>query len=652
MTPDDLLDLVRLGTPSASADGSVVVAPIARADRDANRMVTRIHRLTGEGLEPLSDDDASSPVVAPDGSAVAFLRPVDGEAQLHLLPMEGGEAKALTDFPHGVLAAFWLPDSSALLVVAPLARSAPDLEGTRTFIEQEAERQDTARVTEARLYRYWDRWLTDERTHHLFVVPLDGAPRQVSPGLDAWLGLGPMVDPSTQVAIAPDGATAVISAASAPHGGEGEPPMPRFALWQLALTGDPRVRALTPENPANDLAPVFVDERTVLFGAQQEADFYASPPILTRLDLESGEQRPLTGEWDLSPSCWIVDGGRALVVAEERARQRLFAVDLASGEPTRLTTEGSLGRPVFAGEQLLMTQQSIAHPARLVALDRNVTTESTPEVLADPNETLLAGFELGPVEELEVEGARGDAVQVFLVHPPGEHEGPLPLVHMIHGGPHGTFGDVWHYRWNAQAFAAPGYLTALVNFHGSTSFGHESTRSIHGAWPEMPTEDVLAATDALVERGLADPDRMAITGGSFGGYMAAWIPTRTDRFRCAIAHAAVTNLGAMLATDWTLGLRLSTGAEPTEDPERVARWSPSHHWKSHTTPTLVIHGARDYRVPLTQGLELYGALKAKGVEARLLVYPDENHWILSPANARHWYGEVHRWLARFLRGSG
>lgn len=647
MSPDDLLDLVRLGTPSASTDGSVVVAPIARADRAANRMVSRIHRLEGGVLVPLTGDDASSPTVAPDGHAVAFLRPVKGETQLHLLPLDGGEARALTDFPHGVLGAQWLPDGSGLVVVAPLARSAPDLEGTRTFIAQEAERQDTARVTEARLYRYWDRWLTDERTHHVFVVPLDGDARQVSPGLDAWLALGPMVDLSTQVAIAPDGSRAVISAASAPHGGEGEPPMPRYALWELALEGEPRVRALTPDHVGNDRGPVFVDESTVLFGATKGLDDYSAPPILTLLDLASGEERTLTDDWDLTPGTWLVDGVRALVVAEERARARLFSVDLESGERTRLTTEGSLGRPVIAGDRLLMTQQSIAYPARLVHVPRADAGE--PELVADPNAERLAELELGRVEELEVKGARGDAVQLFVVHPPGEPESPPPLVHMIHGGPHGTFGDVWHYRWNAHAFAAPGYVAALVNFHGSTSFGHESTRSIQGAWGEMPTEDVMAATDLLIERGVVDPERMAITGGSYGGYMCSWIPTVTDRFQCAIAHAAVTDLGAMLATDWTLGLSRGYGADPTVDPDRVARWSPAHHWKSHSTPTLVIHGERDFRVPLSQGLELYGALKMKGVEARLVVYPDENHWILSPANARHWYGEVHRWLARFLR---
>jgi len=650
MSPDDLLDLVRLGTPAASTDGSVVVAPIARADRETNRMVSRLHRLDGGALVPLTGDDASTPSVAPDGSAVAFLRPIEGEAQLHLLPMDGGEARALTDFPHGLLGAHWLPNGSGLIAVAPLARSAPDLEGTRTFIEQEKERQDTARVTEARLYRYWDRWLTDERTHHVFLVPLEGEPRLLSPGLDGWLGLGPMVDLSTQLTIAPDGSSVVVSAANAPHGGEGEPPMPRYALWQLALE-EPRVRLLTPDHPGNDRGPVFVDARTLLFGAQPVLDDYSSPPVLTLLDLSSGDERPLTDDWDLTPGSWTVDRerGRALVVAEERARARLFAVDLETGERTRLTTEGSLGRPVLASDHVWATQQSISQPARLVRVPLGATGETDPEVVADPNEALLGELELGRVEELEVPGARGDAVQVFVVHPPGEVESPPPLVHMIHGGPHGTFGDVWHYRWNAHAFAAPGYVAALVNFHGSTSFGHESTRSIQGAWGEMPTEDVLAATDLLVERGTVDPERMAITGGSYGGYMCSWIPTRTDRFKCAVAHAAVTNLGAMLATDWTLGLSRGYGADPTADPERVARWSPAHHWKGHTTPTLVIHGEQDFRVPLTQGLELYGALKMKGVEARLIVYPDENHWVRSPANARHWYGEVHRWLARFLR---
>ncbi len=621
-----------------------MVVPVTTVDRDADRMLTRVDRLGDAGLEPFLGAGATAPEVAPDASAVAFLREVDGQKQLHSIEAAGGEARVLTDLPHGVLAMRWLPDASGLIAVAPLARSAPTLEGTRALMKDEAARQHGARTTEARLYRYWDRWLTDERAHHLFRVDRTGATRHLTFPLDAWLGLGPMVDLRSQLAIAPAGDLVVFSAASIPHGGEGEPALPRYALWALdPRREEPAIRALTPANPAADTGPVFVDQRTVVFGARSEPRDYASPPVLTRLDVESGVQTSISSDWDLAPASWTFHEGALWVVAEERARMRLFTVDPETGE-RRARTElaGSWGDPVFRDGGALALHQSIDHPARL-------TRVADGAILADPNADSLAGLTLGAVTEHTFAGARGDDVQLFVVDPPDAPAGPLPLVHMIHGGPHGTFGDVFHFRWNAHAFAAGDYRVALVNFHGSTSFGHESTRSIHGAWGEMPAEDILRATDWLVERGLADPERMAITGGSYGGYLAAWIPTLTSRFRCAIAHAAVTDLGAMLASDWTLGLDLSLGAPPTEDAARVARWSPSAHWRTHETPTLVIHGERDYRVPLSQGLGLYGALRAKGVPARLVVYPEENHWILRPANAAHWYGEVHDWLARHLR---
>ena len=191
-----------------------------------------------------------------------------------------------------------------------------------------------------------------------------------------------------------------------------------------------------------------------------------------------------------------------------------------------------------------------------------------------------------------------------------------------------------------MSFAAPGRAVALVNFHGSTGFGEAFTTSIHGAWGEHPTADVLAVTDHLIERGVADPDRMAVTGGSYGGYLTCWITATTDRFTCAVAHAAVTDLPAMYASDWTTDTGLAFGAQPWEDLERVNRWSPFAQAAKIQTPTLVVHGELDLRVPVTQGLAWYGMLKARGVEARLVHYPDENHWILKPRNSLHWYGEV------------
>jgi len=223
-----------------------------------------------------------------------------------------------------------------------------------------------------------------------------------------------------------------------------------------------------------------------------------------------------------------------------------------------------------------------------------------------------------------------------------------PLVHMIHGGPHGTFGDLWHARWNAQAFAAPGYVVALVNFQGSTGWGQDFAQRIQGEWAARPFEDVMRATDLLVASGLVDEKRMAVTGGSYGGYMAAWVAGHTDRFRCIVNHAGVADLTGQYASDVTQGRGKAAGGEVWDGLEKQDLWSPVRFAKGMNTPMLVIHGERDYRVPVGQGLLIYGVLKAKGVPARLVYFPDENHWVLKARNSLLWYAEVLGWLKRWL----
>jgi dipeptidyl aminopeptidase/acylaminoacyl peptidase len=275
------------------------------------------------------------------------------------------------------------------------------------------------------------------------------------------------------------------------------------------------------------------------------------------------------------------------------------------------------------------------------------------ERLTHFNDERLAGLAMGRYEERTIRGAGGDPVHVGIVYPPGFEPSASrswPLVHCIHGGPYGTFGDHWHWRWNVQAFAAPGYVVAMVNFHGSSSFGAAYAKSVLGDWGGRAAEDVLRATDLLSQEPGVDRARMAITGGSFGGYMTAWLATQTQRFRCGIAHAAVYDVAALYASDVTQGMSREVGGEPwkTDGLAQMSRWDPARHASGLSTPLLVIHGANDYRVPDTQGLELYGVLRAKGIPARLVHYPDENHWILKPRNSLHWYGEFLGWLARHL----
>ncbi|MGH8874286.1 MAG: prolyl oligopeptidase family serine peptidase, partial [Acidimicrobiia bacterium] len=364
---------------------------------------------------------------------------------------------------------------------------------------------------------------------------------------------------------------------------------------------------------------------------------------------QSEEHRVLTEEWDRSAAGWEFDSrGDLVLVAEEDGRQHLFRMPLGGGTPVLLAEGGTLDSPLPDPDgAVFVLHQSLSAPPEVARLGGDGGLEA----VTDFNGGLLSELGLGDVEDVRFPGWEGVEIQMFVVYPPGfDPARRWPLVHMIHGGPHGTFGDAFHFRWNAHAFASPGYVVALVNFHGSTSFGQAFAASIHGEWGDKPTADMLAATDHLVEQGLIDQERMAITGGSYGGYLTAWLTTQTDRFACAVAHAAVTDLPGMYASDITFGRARSYGAEIWEDRELVERWSPSAHAAGYSTPTLVIHGERDYRVPLTQGLELYGVLKAKGVEARLVYYPDENHWVLSPQNSLHWYGEVLGWLGRHLAG--
>jgi len=246
-------------------------------------------------------------------------------------------------------------------------------------------------------------------------------------------------------------------------------------------------------------------------------------------------------------------------------------------------------------------------------------------------------------------GAAGHSVQMYVVLPPGyDASKRWPLVHVIHGGPHGISADSFHFRWNLQAFAAPGYVVAAVNFHGSTSWGQEFAASILGRQGDKPFEDIERATELLIESGIADQSRLAIAGGSYGGYMVCWIASQTSRYRCAVNHAGVYDLLAEYASDVTQGRHKAYGGEPWDDIGAIDGNNPARFSKGSTTPMLIIHGERDYRVPHTQALAVYNVYKAKGAEARLLFFPDENHWILKPKNSLLWYREVHGWLRRHL----
>ena len=708
MTVEHLWALPRVGSPVPDRSGELIIVPVTTYSMETNEGTTRLWAVNSghAAPRPLTSPETSSwqPALSPDGTRLAFVRKLAREKpggaqkggplhtdqpQLYLMPIGGGEPERLTDMPLGVADPLWFPDGRRIAFLAEVFLSAPTIEGTSELARSREEDPVKARVSEDRVYRYWDRWLTDGKVHHIFALDLDtGNVMDLTPGSAGWF---PLMDPSDSYRIAPDGREVAFGACLSlpPH----DPLLfgvftvevpdrigPREAAGKLAL--------LTSHHPADAERPVYSpDGRRIVYGIQREIDFYADRVRLVCYDRHSGEHVVLTEAWDRSAMGWSFgeDSSTVFLRAETEGCAALFSLDLESAlrepdknPPRQITSRGWFTDPRPTGGRIFSTLESLRQPPEVICCRVDGTelrrlTEFTRPVLAE--------VRIGAVEEITFQGAGGASVQMFVVHPPdlSIEEAPAssdspasqsasadppaasiastpappgrrahPLVHIIHGGPHALSGDQWHWRWNPQVFAAPGYLVALVNFQGSTGRGQEFAASILGRWGDRPYQDVMSATDALIAQGLADPRRMAVTGGSYGGYLAAWIASQTERFACIVNHAGVSDFQTEYASDVTQGRRRAMGGEPWDSIEGMDRYNPMRHARGFKSPMLVIHGERDFRVPYDQGLEIYNVYKAIGLPARLVCYPDENHWILKPRNSRHWYGEVLGWLERWL----
>jgi dipeptidyl aminopeptidase/acylaminoacyl peptidase len=648
ITPEDIWRVRRVGQPAPLPDGTAAVVPVTSFDVEANRGTTRLFLVDARGAAvPLTraDCDSSEPAIDPTGTRVAFVRKEDPNepAQLFVMRLDGGEAEQRGAFPLGAKGPRWLPDGSGILVWSPLYLGHLDLDSTS--VEREVRKQSKlkARVTEDRIYRYWDTWLTDGEVHHLFRV--DDSDGQIVDLMPSWTRLTTFDDVADVLDIAPDGSEVAF------HSMLVDPPYDdiRFGVYTLPISGgDPT--PVDPDGPPVQERPRYSPDGTaIVYGVRYDwPEFYADRTRLVRYRRATASTSVLTEQWDRSAAGWeFASDGSIVFGAEDDARRNLYRLRPDEPSDPELVARGGWlhGFRPAGGGRIWCRSESVDRPAEVCIVNAGGSVAR----VSDFNDELLEELDLGTVEDVRFTGAGGDEVQMWVVYPPGfDPTRRWPLVHSIHGGPHSVSGDLWHPRWNSHAFAAGGYVVAAVNFHGSTSWGNEFARCIQGAWGDMPSQDILAATDHLIDRGFIDTERMALTGGSYGGYLVAWLIGHTDRFAAAICHAGVTNLLGQYATDITHGRRGAFGGEPWDDLDAVRRWSPTDFTAGMTTPTLVIHGDKDYRVVPTQGLELYGLLKAMEVPARLVYYPDEGHWILKPQNSLHWHGEFLGWLERYL----
>ncbi len=645
LTPEVLWSIPRVGAPHALGDGRLLVPVTTYGDDDSPEVtVWRTDPASGDA-HAFASGTVSSLSVSPDWGRVAYLRPVNGHRQVHVQPLDGGEAHRVTDLPRGAVGAKWTPDGQ-IVAIAVVRADSPTLEETA---DHDPDGRPVVSVTEDAVYRYWDMWLHDVY-HPVLVDPETPSVTDLTPGATRMWVWPNTDDPLGDVDVSPDGSLVAFAA------DDSDPPHLETS-WSIFLIGSDGsgLRRIDETRPGNSRRPRFTaDGSGLIYGYREQPDFYADRVQLVRYDLTTGDHSELAPGWDRSPEEWRLDGvGRLLFTAEDRGRRRLFRLSSRDGEVEPLTDGGWVSDPTVAPDgTVYVLAQTLTAPPEVHRVGAPLTDNShLLERVSSFTEPTMSTISLGRTRELTIAGADSEPVQVWVIDPPdAEPDDICPLVHMIHGGPHGVFGDTWHWRWNGQVVAAAGYRVAHVNFHGSTGWGSDFAASIHGAWGDKPYRDVEAATDHLIGLGLVDEDKMAVTGGSYGGYLTAWITAQTDRYSCAIAHAPVTNLGGMYATDIVYGWERATGGSVWSDRHAVDRWSPSAHAPGYATPTLVTAGARDFRVPDTQALELYGILKAKGVPARLASYPDENHWILARLDSIHWYGEFLSWLERWLGG--
>jgi dipeptidyl aminopeptidase/acylaminoacyl peptidase len=656
LTADKMWTLARLGETAISPDGTLAAVTVTRFDVEENRGATDIWLVPTKGgkARPLTSDKAAdnSPAFSPDGRSIAFLskRGDDKETQIYLIAVDGGEARRLTQVPTGANAIKWFPDGQRLAFVTPIWTDLVEWKDQAARVKERAETKMTARVWDRAPIAYWDRYL-DDREPHLFSVAVTGGDPQAITRLSGF-HLSRAAYSASSYDISPDGTEIALIANTDKIG-----TAPNYDLITIASCGCKPARNLTEGNAGDDGSPAYSpDGRWLGYTAQSIPGFYADRARLLIIDRTGGTTRDLSGSFDRSVGelLWRPDSKALYSAIDDAATNRIYRFDLAApGKPRAITTAPSfsglaIARDASARPAAVALRQSFSEPPTLVRLG---LTDGVATRLTDFNDAALAGVPLGKVESVTYAGSGGAPIQMWVVHPPGfDPAKRYPVFMLLHGGPHNGIQDAVQWRWNAHVFASWGYIVTWHNFHGSSGFGQSFTDSINPDRITRPYEDTIAAAQWLAARPYVDASRMVAGGGSYGGFLAATLLGRPHPFKALIAHAAVYNSFTQMAADYAG--ETDRFFEFWERPEEFARYSPHTSAGNFVTPTLVIHGQNDLRVPVNHGIELFHTLQRRGIPSKFVYYPDENHWILKPQNSLFWYRTVRDWVEQYAPPGG
>jgi len=651
MTATDLQSMHRMGSPAVSPDGRYAVFTLSDTDFNANKRKNRLMLLdlskAGSAPRPIAGAEKGHDPMFTDDGALWFLMEAGEHDQLFQMPI-GGAPVQVSSFTDDISGFKVAPNSSRLVVWADRDLRCADL--TCAGLPPKPE-TGSGRTYDQTFIRHWDTWAEPGVRSRLFGFAIaDGKLSGAGAALTGSLVGDTPSKPfggGEEVAFSPDGSTVYFALREA---GRIEPLSTNLDIFQAPSDGSAAPVNLTDPNDATDTLPtVSPDGKTLAYVAMARPGYESDRQVVQLRDIASGDTRALTQAWDRSVGSieWAPDGKSLLVTAEDTLEGPVFRVDVANGKVTRLTKDGSFGNVhALANGGAVATMNSILAPDDLYRIAKGKVTQITAV-----NKELLSELDPVKLNKFSFTGANNDTVWGWTLKP-ANTTAKLPISFLVHGGPQGSFNNSWSYRWNPRLFTAPGYAAVSVDFHGSTGYGQAFTDAIHQNWGGWPLEDL--------QKGLAyatahDPqleeDNACALGGSYGGYMMNWIEGRwSDRFKCIVQHDGVFDARAMAYETEELWFdEWEHGSHPYyEAPAEFEKWNPVNFVTNWKTPQLVITSENDFRIPYTQGIAAFTALQRRGIPSRLLIFPDENHWVLKPKNSIQWYDEVFAWEKKWL----
>lgn len=644
-----LLQTARIGDPQISPDGRLLAFTVQKIDLETNQRPKQIYVMPLAGGPPKQITQAGKvndrPRWSPDSKQLAFVSDRGGSAQIWLMNPDGGNARQVTRLSTEAGGVLFSPDGKRLVFTSDVYPECGDDACNKQKLDAEKASPVKARDYTSLLYRHWNQWQGKRRTH-LFAVELpSGTPKELTPG---DRDVPPFSLGGEDYAISPDGGEICFVMNT-----DEEPATSTNSdLFVMPIAGGESKRITTGAG-ADDSPAYSPDGKYIAFRSQARAGYESDRWRLAVIERATAKQAVLTEGLDrwVTGFSWAPDSGRIFFSVEDRGRHGVHMAPVTGGGARNIISGPSSADEIrFTpdGKTMVYCEQSAARP---VEIYRVASSGGAATALTHINDALLGRYQLTPAEELWVESGDKTRIHSFLLKPPGFREDKkYPVLVLIHGGPQGAWGESWTYRWNAQVFASAGYVVVMPNPRGSTGYGQKFIDDINMDWGGKPFDDIMAVVDQVATLPYVDADRMAAAGGSYGGYMVNWLLGHTQRFKALVSHAGVFDLRSMFGETEELWFPLwEFKGTPWDNPEIYAKWSPSFFVKDFKTPTLVIHGEQDFRVPYGQGLQLFTSLKMQKTPAKLLLFPDEGHWINKPQNSLLWYRTFLEWIGQWTK---